>query len=429
MKKLLYRSLPWLLLASVLLGVPLGVLGFQARRLGLPLPDLLRRLAGRAWTAHGGIPSAGGIPPSGTASPADRAGAALRFAPHAIGDPTGEPPRIGSLTLLDLDGDSRTDVLGCDMLANRVVWLRQAEPGRFVEQPLGEPIRAPARLGPADLDGDGDLDLAVASMGMLFPNNDRIGAVIALEQEGSQQFRQRVLLADVARVTDVRAGDLDGDGDLDLVAGHFGYDDGEIRWLENQGGWRFRSTVLLGISGTIHAIPHDMEGDGDLDIVALVSQEWEEVYLFENDGRGRFRTRLIYGSTNDDFGSSGLDVVDLDRDGDPDLLFTNGDAFDYIPPRPKPWHGVQWLENKGEYRFDYRRIGDLPGATVARALDLDGDGDLDVLAVSAYNFWEQPAAQSMVWFEQRQRGFVRHDLARSPTHLIALEVGDVDGDG
>ena len=36
-----------------------------------------------------------------------------------------------------------------------------------------------------------------------------------------------------------------------------------------------------------------------------------------------------------------------------DILYTNGDAFDYIPPGPRPWHGVQWLENKGNLKNIY----------------------------------------------------------------------------
>jgi len=173
-----------------------------------------------------------------------------------------------------------------------------------------------------------------------------------------------------------------------------------------------------------------MDGDGDLDIVALVSQEWEEVYVFENDGHGQFKTRLIYGSTNEDFGSSGISVVDLDLDGDPDILYTNGDAFDYIPPGPRPWHGVQWLENKGDLKFQYHRIGDFPGAYFANAVDVDKDGDLDIGVVSSFNKWDDPKTQSMIWFENNGKmGFTPHDLASDPTHLLLLDTADMDGDG
>ena len=213
---------------------------------------------------------------------------------------------------------------------------------------------------------DGDIDLLVAQMTMIFPNNDKIGAVVVLENNGQQEFTNHVIIDKIARVTDVEAGDLDGDGDIDLVVAEFGYDDGEIRWLENKGNWHFESHILQSLSGTIHTPIADMDNDGDLDIVALVSQEWEEIYIFENDGKGNFKPHLIWGSANEDFGSSGISLVDLNQDGYMDILYTNGDAFDYIPPGPRPWHGVQWLENKGNLKFEYHRIADFPGTTLLK---------------------------------------------------------------
>jgi hypothetical protein len=233
----------------------------------------------------------------------------------------------------------------------------------------------------------------------------------------------------VARVNDVQAGDLDGDGDADLAVAQFGYDDGELRWMENKGDWQFESHMLLHLSGAIHMPIVDIDQDGDLDMVALVSQEWEEIYVFENDGKANFTTKAIYGSTNEDFGSSGMSVADLDQDGDPDLLYTNGDAFDYLPPGPRPWHGVQWLENKGNLEFTFHRIADYPGAYSARPLDVDGDGDLDVFAVSAFNDWAKPDAQSFLWYENDgDMNFIEHAIATTPTHVLVLEIGDMDGD-
>ncbi|HIJ40176.1 MAG TPA: VCBS repeat-containing protein, partial [Deltaproteobacteria bacterium] len=101
-----------------------------------------------------------------------------------------------------------------------------------------------------------------------------------------------------------------------------------------------------------------------------------------------------------------------------------------IPPGPRPWHGVQWLENKGGLTFEYHRIGDFPGAYFANAVDLDKDGDLDIGVVSAFNKWDDPEAQSMIWFENDGKmGFKPHDLASDPTHLLVLDAADMDGDG
>ena len=139
---------------------------------------------------------------------------------------------------------------------------------------------------------------------------------------------------------------------------------------------------------------------------------------------------MVWGSTNPDFGSSWISVADLDRDGDVDILYSNGDAFDYAPPNSRPWQGVQWLENKGQMKFELHRIADFHGASSPQAADVDGDGDLDVVVVSANNDWNNPASPSIVWLENNGRmQFSLHALASSPTHLITLAVGDLDGDG
>jgi hypothetical protein len=344
--------------------------------------------------------------------------------------PGNEPPWITHLVVVDLDEDGLRDVVLSDATRNEIRWIRQGPVGTFEEKPVASLVIAPAHVEPADVDLDGDLDLLVAEMGQILPSNAKIGSLTVLENKGDETFENHVLLDNVARVSDVRAGDLDGDGDVDLVAGQFGYDDGEIRWLRNQGQWKYESERLLALPGTIHVPVADVDGDRDLDIVALVSQTWEQVYVFENDGTGQFASEVVYGATNEDFGSSGISLVDLDRDSDPDILYTNGDAFDYVPSLPRPWHGVQWLENLGARQFAYARIGNFPGAYSARAMDADGDGDLDIFAVSLFADWSDPRSQSIVWFENDgSQNFTQRDIDSSPSHLVVVDVGDLDGDG
>ena len=341
-----------------------------------------------------------------------------------------ERPLIAHVSIADLDRDGLSDVIACIVHENRVAWLRQAPRGTFTETTIGPEVRAPAHAQAVDFDGDGDLDVLVASLGVLFPSNARIGSVVVLENRGAAGFRSRVIAEGIARAADARAGDLDGDRDLDVAVAGFGYDTGETLWLRNLGGWRFEAAVLQNLSGPINVEIVDVDGDGDNDIAALVSQEWEEIYAHVNDGAGRFEARLLWGSTNDDFGSSWLAAADMDKDGDVDFLYSNGDAFDYAPSGSRPWHGVQWLENRGSVAFTLHRIADLSGASSPQAADLDGDGDLDVAVVSAYNDWDDPAAQSLVWLENDgQMRFAMHDVANAPTHLVTLGAGDLTGDG
>jgi hypothetical protein len=368
------------------------------------------------------------------AAPAAPSSAPVEALDHLRGEAIGAAvegrPWIAHVAVVDLDRDGRNDALVCDAKTNEVGWLRQTSPGVFEEITLAGGLRGPVHAAADDLDGDGDLDVLVASMGVVFPNGDRIGAVILLENDGAQKFAARTLLENVARVTDVAAADFNGDGRRDLAVAQFGYDQGEVRWMENLGAGKFKSHILLELSGAINVCIADMNEDRAPDIVTVVAQQWEEVYLFANDGQGGFTRKVIAGSTNEDFGSSGISLCDLNRDGRLDILYANGDGFDYAEPGARPWHGVQWLENKGRETFQLRRIGDLAGAYSPIGVDLDGDGDTDVVAVSGFNDWANPRAASMVWFRNDgTRGFTPCVLAHVPTHLLTVATGDFDGDG
>ncbi len=371
--------------------------------------------------------------PAATPARAPAAVADLSYTPVPIGSPAEEfgRPLVTNIHLADLDRDGLLDVLYTEAQKNSVRWIRQAPRGVFVEQILASDIPAPAHVSTADLNGTGRLDILVASMGQLTPNNDRIGAVVVLENIDNRSFRPRILLDRVARVTDVRAANLAGhkNGRLDLVVGQFGYSQGETRWMENQGDWKFQSHRVNSQSGCLFTPVADFDGDGAPDFAALISQEWEEVLWFRNLGGGRLASTHAWGSTNEDYGSSGLDVADLNRDGKPDLICTNGDGFDYASQGFRAWHGIQWLENR-DGRFVFHRVGDLPGAYAPCAADLNGDGHTDLLAVSGFADWTNPNSVSMMaWLNDGRQNFTPVVLARQPIQLVTAAVGDLDGNG
>jgi hypothetical protein len=187
--------------------------------------------------------------------------------------------------------------------------------------------------------------------------------------------------------------------------------------------------VVNVLSGTVNVPVADFDVDGAPDFAALISQEWEEVHLFKNVGGGQLQDKLIWGSTNEDYGSSGLAVADLNRDGKPDLISTNGDGFDYAMQTPRTWHGVQWLENRGGGAFKFHHVGDLPGAYSPIAADLNGDGTIDLLAVSCLADWTDPKSVSMMaWLNNGQENFTPVVIARRPIQLVTAAVGDLDGD-
>lgn len=358
----------------------------------------------------------------------------LEFVALAIGAPVEEfqRPWVTHLDIVDLDRDGLPDIIYCEAKQNTVRWIRQEPRGVFTESVIGGNIPGPAHVAVADLNGSGRNDVLVASMGRILPTNERIGAVVVLENKDNRHFEKHVVLDQVARVSDVRAANLAGHGDgrRDLVVAQFGYAQGETRWMKNLGDWKFGSHTVSSLSGCIHVPVADFNGDGKDDFAALISQEWEEIHLFANRGEGVIEDRLLWGSTNEDFGSSGLGLADVNRDGRTDLICTNGDGFDYAGPASRRWHGIQWLENHGDGSFAYHRVGDLGGAFAPCAADLDGDGDTDLLAVSCFGDFSRPDSPSMVaWLNDGRQNFTSVVLARTPTHLITAAVADLDGDG
>ena len=410
-----------LVVLAVLIGIPFLLINYQANRSGLSRSEVIGRILGNSGSSGD----------QGTGQGETLSGEKIDFLePIRIGDEFTEPPLVAHIQAVDLDRDGLLDVVLCDDRGNFVSWIRQDPAGTYTERVLADELIAPSHVEVIDFDGDGDLDMLVGVLGMLFPNNDKIGSVVILENDGSFNFRKHLVAEKIARVSDVRGGDLDNDGDMDLAVAQFGYDDGETRWIENLGNWEFQSHILQYLSGPVNVEITDIDFDNDLDIISLVSQEWEEIYCFINDGAGEFQPKLLFGSSNQDYGSSGIALSDLDQDGDQDILYTNGDAFDYIPPQGRPWHGVQWLENKGNLEFQFHRICNFTGATNVRSADIDNDGDLDLFAASAFNLWDLPGSNSFIWLENDGKmQFILHEISRDPTHLLTCEPGDFNNDG
>jgi tetratricopeptide (TPR) repeat protein len=351
--------------------------------------------------------------------------------------PPGQPPHPGvaNVAAARLFDDRRDDLIVCDMRFGKVqVYQPYLNPPAW--RTLAE-VPHPCHAEVVDLDGDGRKDLLIADLGDFAPTDERVGRVVWLRQKSDGTFEPITLLERVGRVADVRAADFRGSGKLDLIVAVFGWrGTGEILYLENQTtDWtkpKFVPHVVDERHGTIHVPVADLNGDGKPDFVALISQEHETVVAFINEGNGKFRPEPLYTAPHPAWGSSGIELVDLNGDGKLDVLYTNGDALQK-PYILKPYHGVQWLENKGGLKFEHHQLAAMPGAMRAVAADFFGTGRKDIAVVSYLPADDFPQRErlplaSILLLRQTEPGkFERHVIETAACDHLTCCVANIGG--
>jgi len=221
----------------------------------------------------------------------------------------------------------------------------------------------------ADLDGDGDIDIiAAADNGadrrvLWFENANWMGA-----------FGPSQTITTAVQITQsVYAADIDGDGDMDVLSSSDGNQDHKVSWYENINGQG-------SFGGQMNLIPSKLRGAysvraGDMDIVyGTIDQV---IWLRNTNSQGAFSSRIFIAT--DIFGSKNIRLTDLDNDGDLDVLFSStwlaGDRISII-----------WYKNNGSGNFVVQMPIDnteLNGAWFVYPTDLDKDGDLDVVSASS----------------------------------------------
>jgi hypothetical protein len=273
----------------------------------------------------------------------------------------------------DLDGDGDADVLSASKIDDKIAWYENTDGlGTFgPEQVITTSADGAWSVYATDLDCDGDADVLSAS---------RHDSKIAwYENLGGGSFGpQQVITTDAVWAHCVYATDLDGDGDADVLSASMG--DDKIAWYENlgcnaAGGASFgpQQVITLDANSPQFVRATDLDGDGDADVLSASSVDGK-IAWYENLGGGTFGPQQVI--TTSAMGAESVYATDLDCDGDADVLSASmGDDK------------IAWYENRlNEVTADFgpqRVVTTLAnGAQSVFATDLDGDGNADVLAGS-----------------------------------------------
>jgi len=370
--------------------------------------------------------------------------APLKFAETLI---TGDLQYPYGINVADLDGDGDIDVTVADARkVNSVFWFENTGGEKFVRHLLHHQP-APAwkleRHVIADINRDGLPDVAIVENS----TND----VRWLQNPGLKSIREPWkphFITQSGRVPgayDLDVGDIDNDGWPDVATSSWRMGN-MFMWHKNPGDLEGKNkdyfstastankwaewptfTIAADLAETRFVKLFDIDGDGDLDVVGTAARAGL-VLWFENPNRP---TTLPWTQhVIDKIGRpSHGQVIDMDGDGDPDLVMANGMASDQVPSEVLPIAPkVAWYENLGTGAAWKKHIiqDPFPAAFEAVVKDLDGDRDLDVVATA----WHKADGLALAWFENLGGNrWTTHPIKQNWPRAVQVIVEDIDKDG
>jgi len=312
------------------------------------------------------------------------------------------------ITVGDFNGDTFLDFVATPLLAEAHIYLNDQR-GDFKEIALGGVYTLTA-VG--DLDSDGDLDLLLGTDHQVdWLVNDGSGFV-----DGRPQVRTILSPAGVNFLKVMAVGDMDSDGDLDVALERYTVleilDPPSFVILTNDGQGNFVSSdTSLGYNYVTRALAFgDFDQDGDLDLA--FGNYLKQDFVLWNPGNGQFTMDSTNFGTGTD-ATLGLAAGDMDQDGDLDLVTGN-----YGQPNV-----VYFNNGAGDFSASvFFGTGGEDTTSIAVG-DLDDDGDLDIVTGNAQQ-------QSTVFLNIGYRQFVtQRDFDGASTDTWSVALGDMDRDG
>ncbi|KAA1426014.1 FG-GAP-like repeat-containing protein [Nocardioides antri] len=352
--------------------------------------------------------------PTGSAE-ASRPGDGGRFETW-VGYDVGRYPT--AVAAADLDGDGLADAAWVrdDFFQNSISVTLNLGDGTLDTAQTYPTTSQSTDVAAADLDGDGDVDLAVSARGDSYANN----TVDLFLNDGAGAFTHSTTTGG-SGPEQITAGDVDADGDSDLVLANYNeYPESTVTVLRNNGDATFAAEDTV-VGFRVHdVVIGDLTGDGTTDLGAARLNEdvnRYELHVLEQRANGTFAPdaapQRFDVSTNGGVGSPSLAVGDLDGDTDLDIVMGGGATFENAV-----------LTNDGTGAFAVRTY-EAPMVS-PRIADLDGDGDADIAGVGGGGGIRGTAT---IQHNNGDGTFAAPVRAVTGSNPLGLDVADLQGDG
>ncbi len=318
-----------------------------------------------------------------------------------------------SIYVADIDGDNDNDIVSS--VANsddKIVWYENLDGmGNYGgEQIITTAIADVKVVQVADINGDGDNDVVSASVG-----DDKIAFYLNTDGLGNFGNQQIITYSEVRRPNSIFSVDIDSDGDNDVLFAATR----EIGWYENTDGQgNFGNPIIIASNGFFDYITSgDLDGDGDNDVICASGNIDNSIMWFENtDGLGTFSDAQFI-AQNVQIGLVSILIIDIDNDGDKDVLFSS------VVENKIVWYPN--IDGQGTFGSELVISNSIDGPRCVYANDIDGDGDMDVLSASIFD-------SKIAWYENMdgQGNFGEQQvISTEAQQVVSIYADDIDGDG
>lgn len=308
---------------------------------------------------------------------------------------------------------------------NHSYWMGDARTGNLQNftsdyQPVASYPLTPGTIQLDTLDGM----LLALCMGKFTPGDKPLGQMIAFNETS----KAKIIIDSLSRPVHFSVADFDKDGLKDLVVACYGKWIGGVYLYRNLGNWRFQKNQLYSMPGAIKIKINDLNRDSWPDLLVLMGQGDEKILYFENQSGNDFEqeTLLRFPAA---YGSTDFDIADIDEDGFPEIIYTNGDNGDYQSP-VKPYHGVSIFSGNLRSGFQRTYFEWIPGAYGVKAGKIDGDGTMDLLVNSFFPDYRPSNCYGLHFLKGGKEGythFARSDCKEG--RWIRMDLADTDQDG